>query len=136
MRRRGRRRRGKAANEVNVTPLLDVVFIMLIFFVMTASFIKEAAIDLGRFDAPLSTAAANVENKSIFISIGADDRVWINRRAITLAALRPNLEKLRADNQSARVIVMTEPHSTTGTLVHVIDIARLTGIEEVLIAGG
>ena len=134
MRHRKRKRRIKIKNEVNVTPLLDVVFIMLIFFVVTASFIKEATIDLGRFDAPVSAAGST--SKNIFISIGADGRIWVNRRAITLASLRPNLEKLHADDHAAKVIVVTEPHAMTGVLVRVIDIARLTGIKEVLIAGG
>ena len=135
MGRRKKRRRIQTKNEVNVTPLLDVVFIMLIFFVVTASFLKEATIDLGRFDAPLNSTETST-SQNIFISIGADDRIWINRRAIALAALRPNLEKLHADDRTAKVIVVTEPRATTGVLVRVIDIARRTGIQEVMIAGG
>lgn len=133
MRRKKHRRHGKS--DVNVTPLLDVVFIMLIFFVVTASFIKEASIDLGRFDSPMKSSAASKGN-NIFIAISNDGRIWINRRAVSIDALRPNLEKLHADNSDAKLIIVPEPNSTTDVLVRVIDTARVTGIGDVSIAGG
>jgi len=134
MRRRKNRQRKRAKSEVNVTPLLDVVFIMLIFFVVTASFIRESSIDLGRYDVPAS--AGSSKSKNIFIALGADEKIWVDRRAVTLDALRPYLAKLHADNPTANVIIITKPTSKTGTLVRVIDIARLTGIEGVSLASG
>jgi biopolymer transport protein ExbD len=123
-------------SEINVTPMLDVVFILLIFFIVTASFVKEAAIDLGRFDAPVASEAESKAN--IIVAIGADGQLWINHRPITLEALRPNIERLHAEHPDAKVIVLADPGSKNGLLVRVIDTARLTGLYEVslAVAGG
>jgi biopolymer transport protein ExbD len=123
-------------SEINVTPMLDVVFILLIFFIVTASFVKEAAIDLGRFDTPVASEAESKAN--IVVSIGADGQLWINQRPITFDALRPNIERLHAEHPEAKVIVLADPGSKNGLLVRVIDTARLTGLYEVslAVAGG
>ena len=76
-------------NEINLTPMLDVVFIMLIFFIVTASFIKEAGIDVNRPDAPTSQA---VEDANILIAISSNDEIWIDRRLIDPRAVRANIE--------------------------------------------
>ncbi len=78
-------------NEINLTPMLDVVFIMLIFFIVTASFIKEAGIDVNRPDAPTSQ---RVEDANILIAISANDEIWIDRRLIDPRAVRANIERL------------------------------------------
>ncbi len=64
-------------NEINLTPMLDVVFIMLIFFIVTASFIKEAGIDVRRPDAP---TADRQDDAAILIAISAEDEIWIDRK--------------------------------------------------------
>ena len=133
---RRKRPRHEERSEVNVTPMLDVVFILLIFFIVTASFVKEAAIDLSRFDAPV---ASEVESKAnIFVAIGADGQLWINHRPVTLDALRPNIERLHAEHPDAKVIVLADPASKNGLLVRVIDTARMTGLYQVslAVAGG
>ncbi len=74
--------------EINLTPMLDVVFIMLIFFIVTASFVKESGLDVNRPDAP---TAVKKENANILVAIGANNEIWINRRRIDPRAVRPNI---------------------------------------------
>jgi biopolymer transport protein ExbD len=131
--RRGRLLREEQKSDVNVTPLLDVVFILLIFFLVTASFIKESAIDLGRFDAPLLTPVST-QSQNIFVALDGRGGVWVNHRPVSLSALRANIEKLHADNPDAKVIVMADPASRNGLLVRVIDTARVAGLYDVSLA--
>ena len=77
-------------NEINLTPMLDVVFIMLIFFIVTASFIKEAGIDVNRPDAPTSESVADA---NILIAISSNDEIWMDRRLIDPRAVRPRSEE-------------------------------------------
>jgi biopolymer transport protein ExbD len=116
-----------------VTPLMDVVFIMLIFFVVTASFVRESSIDLARFDSPV-TSESSANKKNILIAIDANGRLWINRRPISLDALAPNIEAAHAENPGAKVIVMAAPDSLNGLLVSVVDTARQIGIADVSLA--
>jgi biopolymer transport protein ExbD len=119
-------------NEINLTPMLDVVFIMLIFFIVTASFIKEAGLDVNRPDAPVSTVQNEEEN--ILISIRANDEVWIDRRLIDPKALRANIERLHAENPKGSVVVQANKESTNRMLVTVMDAARLAGVYNISIA--
>lgn len=131
--RRSRTREKPASTEINVTPLMDVVFIMLIFFVVTASFVKEASIDLARFDAPVVSQPVN-SAENIFIAIDSNGRLWINRRPISLDALAPNIQAAHAENPGAKVIVSADVESKNGLLVSVVDTARRVGISEVSLA--
>ena len=88
--------------EINLTPMLDVVFIMLIFFIVTASFVKESGLDVNRPDAP---TAVKKENANILVAIGANNEIWINRRRIDPRAVRPNIERLHAENPEGSVVI-------------------------------
>ncbi len=88
-------------NEINLTPMLDVVFIMLIFFIVTASFIKEAGIDIDRPDAP---TADKQQDAAILIAISANDEIWIDRREVDPRAVRGQIEKLHAENPKGRLL--------------------------------
>ena len=83
-------------NEINLTPMLDVVFIMLIFFIVTASFIKEAGLDVNRPDAPVTQTKP--EDANILVAIDANNDIWIDRRMIDIRSVRPNIERLHAEN--------------------------------------
>ena len=118
-------------NEINLTPMLDVVFIMLIFFIVTASFIKEAGIDVNRPDAPTSVQIADA---NILIAISANDEIWIDRRLIDPRAERPNIERLHAENPKGSVVIQADKKSTNEMLVIVMDAARQAGVFNVSIA--
>ncbi len=118
-------------NEINLTPMLDVVFIMLIFFIVTASFIKEAGIDVNRPDAPTSQA---VEDANILIAISSNDEIWIDRRLIDPRAVRANIERLHAENPKGSVVIQADKKSTNEMLVIVMDASRAAGVFNVSIA--
>ena len=120
-------------NEINLTPMLDVVFIMLIFFIVTASFIKEVGIDVNRPDAP--TTQTTPEDANILVSIHENDEIWIDRRLIDPRALRANIERLHAENPEGSVVIQADPGSSNKMLVTVMDSARQAGVYNVSIAG-
>ena len=118
-------------NEINITPMLDVVFIMLIFFIVTATFVKEAGIDVNRPDA---ATAVKKENANILIAISANNAVWIDKRMIDIRAVRPNIERLHAENPQGSVVIQADKESKTNTLIQVMDAARQAGVYNVSIA--
>ena len=117
--------------EINITPMLDVVFIMLIFFIVTASFVKEAGLEVNRPDAP---TAVKKENANILVAIGASNEIWINRRRIDPRAVRANIERMHAENPEGAVIIQADKKAFTETLVLVMDSARQAGVFNVSIA--
>jgi biopolymer transport protein ExbD len=117
--------------EINLTPMLDVVFIMLIFFIVTASFVKESGLDVNRPDAP---TAVKKESANILVAIGASNEIWINRRRIDPRAVRANIERMHAENPEGAVIIQADKKAFTETLVLVMDSARQTGVFNVSIA--
>jgi biopolymer transport protein ExbD len=126
-----RRLREREQSEVNLTPMLDVVFIMLIFFIVTASFVKESGIEVVR---PRAETAQRQERANILIAIRDDGEVWIQRRAVDLRAVRANIERLMAENPQGGVIILADENSRNGVLVEVMDQARLAGAQSISIA--
>ena len=119
-------------NEINLTPMLDVVFIMLIFFIVTASFIKEAGLDVNRPDAPMTESTP--EESNILVMINANDEIWIERRLIDPRALRANIERLHAENPEGSVVIQANNKSSNKMLVTVMDAARQAGVYNISIA--
>ncbi|MED5261287.1 MAG: biopolymer transporter ExbD [Myxococcota bacterium] len=128
---RRRRARQEEESEVNLTPMLDVVFIMLIFFIVTASFVKEAGIDITR---PPAATAERKERGNILIAITNNDQIWVDRRQVDPRALRANIERLHAENPQGSVIIQADVESKNGLLVQVMDAARLAGVSSVSLA--
>ena len=129
MRRRQNRR--KSESEVNLTPMLDVVFIMLIFFIVTASFVKESGIEINR---PGASTAVRKEKGNILIAISANDQIWMNRRQVDPRALRANIERMHAENPQGSVVIQADKAAKTGLLVKVMDAARSAGVKNVSLA--
>ena len=119
-------------NEINLTPMLDVVFIMLIFFIVTASFVKEIGLDVNRPDAP--TTEVKPEDANILVTIDANDDVFINRRLVDPRAVRANIERLHAENPQGSVVSQASKRSTNKMLVTVMDASRQAGVYRISIA--
>ena len=117
--------------EINITPMLDVVFIMLIFFIVTASFVKEAGIDVNK---PEGQTAVAKEKANILIAIDAEGAIWIDQRQVDPRAVRANIERLHSENPQGTVVIQADEDSRTGVLVQVMDAARLAGVYDVAIA--
>jgi biopolymer transport protein ExbD len=118
-------------SEINITPMLDIVFIMLIFFIVTASFVKEAGIDVNR---PEAQTAVTQDRGAIFVAISDSGQIWINRRQVDPAAVRANIERLHAENPQGGVVIQADQNATTKLLVTVMDAARQAGVYNVSIA--
>jgi biopolymer transport protein ExbD len=122
---------GDEESDVNLTPMLDVVFIMLIFFIVTASFVKEAGIDISR---PPAAKMEKPEKGNILVMIAANDQLWIDRRPVDPRALRANIERMHAENPQGSVVIVADEESSNGLLVRVMDAARLAGVDNVSLA--
>jgi len=118
-------------NEINLTPMLDVVFIMLIFFIVTASFIKESGIEVNRPDAPTATVA---ENANILVAINESNEIWIDRRKVDPRAVRAVIERMHAENPEGSVVIQADKKAYTETVVTVMDAARQAKVFNVSIA--
>lgn len=118
-------------NEINLTPMLDVVFIMLIFFIVTASFIKETGIDV---DQPEADTPTTDENANILVSITEANDIWIDGRLIDPRAVRANIERLHAEHPQGTIVIDADKRSYNNTLVQVMDAARQAGVYEISLA--
>ncbi|PHR71688.1 MAG: biopolymer transporter ExbD [Arcobacter sp.] len=115
----------KEDTEINLTPMLDVVFIMLIFFIVTTSFIKETGIDVNR---PSAKSTQSKAQANILIAIKNNDEIWIDKRMVDIRSVRANIERLKASNANNSVVIQSDQAAKTGTLVKVMDQIRLAGI--------
>ena len=119
------------SEEINMTPMLDVVFILLIFFIVTASFVKESGIEVNRPDA---ATAVKKERANILVAISDKGEIWINKRRIDVRAVQANIERLKAENPQGTVVIQADKKATTDILIKVMDSARAAGVYDVSIA--
>lgn len=130
-----RRPFGKFTEEqespIDLTPMLDVVFILLIFFIVTASFVKESGIEVNK---PQAQTAVKKELANIFIAINEHDEIWIDKRKIDVRSLRAIIERLNAENPQSSIVIQADKRSTNEKLVNVMDAARQAGIYNIAIA--
>ena len=128
---RRKRVRQEEDADIDITPMLDIVFIMLIFFIVTATFVKESGIDVTRPDAETAVKQNRV---AILIAIRDNNEIWINRRKIDLASVRANVEKLHAENPQGGAVIQADRQAETGVLVEIMDQVRLAGVDAISIA--
>ena len=126
---------GEGEEQINLTPMLDVVFIMLIFFIVTATFVKEVGLDVNQPDQD-KPKTVDPDKKSIVVRITSRDRIIIAQRDVDWRAVRANIERLHAENPKAPVIIQPHPESTTEAMIHIMDSARQAGVYNVSIAAG
>lgn len=117
--------------EINLTPMLDVVFIMLIFFIVTATFIKEAGIDVER---PEASTAAPQAGASILVAISANNEIWIDRKRIKPEAVRPAIERLLAENPEGEVVIQADRNSQAEPVLVVMEAARAAGVNKIAVS--
>jgi biopolymer transport protein ExbD len=128
--RRQRKHRSDEAT-IDLTPMLDVTFILLIFFIVTASFMKEAGLEVQR---QYAASAESQDTGNVFVAISPQGDVWIDKRHVDVRAVRANIERLHAENPQGGVVIQADKDSKNGVLVQVLDAARLAGVENVSIA--
>ena len=112
--------------EIDLTPMLDVVFIMLIFFIVLASFIKEAGVEVTR---PDDNQPDNPEDStSILVEVASDNQIWMENRRVDIRAVRANIQRLLAEDPEAPVTIKVEKGAEAGIVVDVADAARESGV--------
>ncbi len=131
MRKFKRRGGGDDESDINLTPMLDVVFIMLIFFIVTATFIKQAGINVNRPDAMTAEQKPTV---AMLIAISPNGEIWIDKKRVDPAAVRAHIEKLHAENPKGGLVVQADKQSTNEKLMAVLSAARAAGLQEVAIS--
>ena len=117
--------------EINITPMLDVVFIMLIFFIVTTSFVKETGVSINR---PSAQTAQKVKKGNILIAIKDTGKIWINKREVDIRAVRAVVEKMHAESPEGSAIIIADRGSRTGDLVTVMDQIKAAKVEKISIA--
>jgi biopolymer transport protein ExbD len=121
----------KGVVELNIAPLIDMVFILLIFFLVTTSFVKETGIDVTR---PTAATAAAKPGTTILIALDNENRVFMDHREIDIRAVRANIERALAENPDAAVVVVADTLSSTGIAIQVMDGCRMAGAPSVSLA--
>jgi biopolymer transport protein ExbD len=127
----GRKVRVEEDAAIDMTPMLDIVFIMLIFFIVTTVFVKEAGIEVNK---PNGSLAVMPKNANIFIAITEDGKVWIDKRPVETDLIRSNLERLMAEQPSDVIIIQADKKSEHGLVVEVMDQIKAAGIDRISIA--
>ena len=128
---RGRRMRKVEQSEVNMTPMLDVVFIMLIFFIVTASYVKESGVSINR---PTAQTAISKGGGNILIAITENGQIWIDRRQVDPRSLRAHVERLHGENPQGAVVIQADRRSQNHLLVTVMEAVQAAGVKQVAIA--
>ncbi|MGH8034913.1 MAG: ExbD/TolR family protein [Lysobacterales bacterium] len=117
--------------EINITPMLDIVFIMLIFFIVTTSFTKETGAVIRK---PEAEQAADLRNGTILIGVMPNDDIWISKRHVELREVRQMVERARSENPEGSVVIVADRDSRIGTLTQVMDQVRMAGVEGISIS--
>jgi len=117
--------------EINLTPMLDIVFIMLIFFIVTAVFVKEAGVQV---DKPTAVTAEEQERVSILVAITANNEVWVNRKQVEIKAVRSIIEKLHSENPKGTVSIQADQKAKAGITLEIMEAVRAAGVPQVSIS--
>jgi biopolymer transport protein ExbD len=114
-------------SDIDMTPMLDVVFIMLIFFIVTASFVKESGLDMSSSDRDDTTAPSKTNN-TILIRIEQSGRIWIDESMTDIAGVQSSVKRLHAQNPEANVVIQPDPKAKTDLMIRVLDQSRSAGV--------
>ena len=117
--------------EINITPMLDIVFIMLIFFIVTTSFTKETGAAITK---PIAEQAASLRNGTILIGIKSNDDIWMSKRLVELREVRSMVESAKAENPKGSVVIVADKASRIGTVTQVMDQVKMAGVEGIAIS--
>jgi len=121
---RKNKKRSNNDAQIDVTPMLDIVFIMLIFFIVSSTFIRESGLDVTEHQNDENQDQQENNTKAIFVQVCNNGDIKVDNRSIDVDSVRANIERKLAESSNAAVIVETEHRSPTYSLVSVIDQAR------------
>lgn len=125
-----RKRRGEEHIDLNLTPLIDMVFILLIFFMVTASFVRESGVDVER---PVAQSG-EAKNPSVIVSIDAANTVWVDNQSLDVRSVKAWMTRFLSEAPEGVVIISADTHSRTGVMIQVLDSCREAGVKNVSVA--
>jgi len=127
----GRRSHRQEEAQVDLTPMLDIVFIMLIFFIVTSTFVRESGIEV---DKPQATNVVNQKDVGIFIAVTADNDVYIDKKVVDIERVQAALEAMLLDKRESSLVIQADERAFSGTVIQVMDAAKGAGVEKIAIA--
>jgi len=117
--------------DINMTPMLDIVFIMLIFFIVSTSFVREAGVDINR---PAANSGEAKEGTAVMLAITEEGDIWLDRRLVDMRMIRPVMERIKTEQPDPSVVIQADEKARTGILVKVMDQLRLSGVTNISVA--
>ncbi|NRB72542.1 MAG: biopolymer transporter ExbD [Xanthomonadales bacterium] len=126
-----RRHAQQDETEINITPMLDIVFIMLIFFIVTTSFTKETGAEIVK---PLADQSVRLQKGTILVGVRSNDEIWMNKRSIEVREVRAMVERAKAENPEGSVVIVADKGARVGVVTQVMDQIKLAGIEGIAIS--
>jgi len=117
--------------EIDMTPMLEVVFIMLIFFIVTTSFVKESGVNVNK---PYAPTAIKKKNASIFIAIKEDGTIWVSKKEVEVKNLRSLIEDIKLENPEGQVVIQADQRAKSGVLLKTFDAIKAAGVKDVSVA--
>jgi len=124
-------RESSRTTDINISPLIDLVFLLLIFFLVTTSFVKETGIDVNR---PTASTAMPKKKGNILIGVDSDGRVFLEGRQIDIRSVQAHIERCLAENPEGSIVIVADKNSHTGIVIRVMDQCRLAGAKNISIA--
>ena len=118
-------------DSIDMTPMLDIIFIILIFFIVTTSFIKESGVEVQK---PVAQSTKQKSGDVVLIALEADNDIWINKRRVDVRSIRANMERFKMEMPNVSVVIVSDKNSKTGYLVRIMDQVKLAGIKDISIA--
>ncbi|MFO6424547.1 ExbD/TolR family protein [Motilimonas sp. KMU-193] len=128
---RRRRIRPEDDAQIDLTPMLDVVFIMLIFFIVTTSFVRESGIEVNR---PSATSATEQKNAGVFIAIKENGEIYLDRKQLDVQKVQLALERIVAERGEVGLVIQADQQARHGVVVNVMDAAKSAGIKQISVA--
>lgn len=127
----GHRRKGQEEAQIDMTSMLDIVFIMLIFFIVTSSFVKESGVEVNR---PQAANSSSQKSATIFIAVTAQNEIHIDKRVVDKERVQATLESLATEQANPSVVIQADKLAFNGTVVTVMDAAKGAGISQIALA--
>ncbi len=127
----GQRRKQTEEANIDMTSMLDIVFIMLIFFIVTSSFVRESGVDVNR---PQASHSVSQKDAGIFVAITASNDIYIDKRRVDIERVQATIEKLLLEQPNAAMVIQADKHAFNGTVVKVMDSAKGAGVAKIALA--
>lgn len=127
----GRRSSNQEEAQIDLTSMLDIVFIMLIFFIVTSSFVRESGVEVNR---PQASNVSSQKDAGIFVAITASNDIFIDKRMVDAERVQATLEHLLLEQPDASLVIQADEHAYNGTVVKIMDAAKGAGVKGIALA--